>query len=128
MTDVTLTWDGPDEGELADPPATAVRRRVRDLDGHDRTLVTLDRAGGYLAVGGSAEDGLVVHVEVGEGTQLWQALSPDTSSEEPVRVVAGGQPGDYPARVVTTLEVALSAAIAYAASGERASDVQWESS
>jgi hypothetical protein len=128
MNDVTLTWDGPDGGELADPRAVEVRRRIEDPNGHDRTLVTLDREGEYLAVGGSADEGLVVDVEVGQGAELWQALSPSTSSAETVIVVAGGQPGDYPARIVTTLEVALSAAIAYAESGERSSDVRWERS
>lgn len=128
MTDVTLTWDGPDQGELANPPVTEVRRRIDDLNGHDRTLVTLDRGGEYLAIGGSAEHGLVVYIEGGQGTELWQALSPGTSSEETVLVVSGGQPGDYPARIVTTLEVALSAATAYAESGGRSSDVRWESS
>ena len=126
MTDVTLSWDGPGGGELADPPVAEVRRRIEDLNGHDRTLVTLDRGGDYLAVGGSAEQGLVVHIEVGQGTELWQALSPGTPSAETVVVVAGGQPGDYPARMVTTLEVALSAATAYAESGQRSGDVRWE--
>lgn len=71
MTDVTLSWDGPGGGELSDPAVAEVRRRIEDLNGHDRTLVTLDRGGDYLAVGGSAEQGLVVHIEVGQGTELW---------------------------------------------------------
>ncbi len=126
MTDVTLSWDGPGGGGVAGPRAAEVCRRIEDLNGHDRTLVTLARDGEYLAIGGSAEQGLVVYIEVGQGTELWQALSPRTSSEETVIVVAGGQPGDYPARIVTTLEIALAAAIAYAGAGERSSDVRWE--
>jgi hypothetical protein len=128
MKQVTLTWEGPKEGELADPPEEEVQRRIEDVNGHDRTLVTLDREGEYLAVGGSASQGLVVYVDVGESTEFWQALSPSTSSEDPVIVLAGGQPGEYPARIVVTLEVALTVAVAYAASGERASGATWESS
>ena len=88
-TDTTLMWDGPQGGELVAPPLTEVRRRIEDLNGHDRTLVTITRGSDHLVVGGSSAHGLVVYIQVGEGREFWEALSSVTSSDESVTVVAG---------------------------------------
>lgn len=127
MTPVEMTWDGDDGGELTDPTGPDLERAVRDLDGSGRTIVTLQGEAGYLAVGGSATSGLVVYAELADGA-FHSLLSPGTTSTETVVVVAGGQPGDYEARLVTTVDVALRAASRFLESGTLASDLEWEES
>lgn len=127
MTGTSMTWDGDDEGEQLDPTADDLERMIRRLDGERRTLVSLQGDAGYLAVGGSARDGLVVYADLGDG-DFWTARSPDSTSTDPVTVVAGGQPGDYEARLVTTPDVALAAATAFLDDGTLSGQVEWEKS
>ncbi len=118
-----MTWDG-DDGEVVNPPVEELVRRIRALDGQRLTIVTLQSETGYFAVGGSAFDGLVVYADLGDG-DFWSVLSPVTSSTRTVTVVAGGQPGDYEERLVTTAEVAVSAATQFLASGTLSGDAEW---
>lgn len=127
MTGMSMTWDGDDAGEVEDPTPADLEERIRQLDGSGRTIVMLEGEGGYLAVGGSAADGLVVYADLGDG-DFWSARSPGTDSTETVVVVAGGQPGDYEARLVTTPEVAMTAATTFLASGTLSDAIGWEKS
>jgi hypothetical protein len=127
MRPVILDWDGDDGGELRDPTADDLDRTLGRLDGRRCTLLTLQSEAGHLTIGGSAGDGLVVYAEVGDGA-FWTARAPGSASNGTVRVVAGGQPGDYPVRLVTTREVARAAATAFLTSGTLSKQVEWERS
>jgi len=56
--------------------------------------------------------------------RFWQLRSADVS-DELVQMVAGGQPGEYAARFVTSRADAIRAATEFAATGERA-PLGWE--
>ncbi|WP_375504185.1 Imm1 family immunity protein [uncultured Jatrophihabitans sp.] len=118
-----MAWDG-DDGEVVDPSVGELERRIRALDGEHLTIVTLQSETGYFAVGGSAANGLVVFADLGDG-DFWSALSPVTSSTTMVTVVAGGQPGDYEERLMTTVEVAIAAATHFLASQALSPEVEW---
>ena len=125
-TDVTMTWDGDgDSGRSSAPTMTDVTGAIERLDGARWTLVTLHRADGDLVVGGSAARGLVVYADLGPG-RYWTALGTDRAGEDEAEVVAGGQPGGYPGRVVLGLDTALIAATAFLTTGTLTSEVDWE--
>lgn len=124
MTEVTLIWDGDDADERSAPSGEDVREQIARLDGTTHTLVMIERDGETLAVGGS-QAGMIVYAEGADGA-FWQVLSPETSSDDPVVVVAGGQPSEYPAKFVTTVDAAVAAATEFAASGHRSEHVDWE--
>jgi hypothetical protein len=125
MTATILTWDeGFNERELPSPDLDDVRARIAALNGIDRSLVTVYRDDAHLAVGGSANDGLVVYCTF-DNEVFWQIVvdgDPGTS----MTVVAGGQAGLYPATKVVSLGDALTAAVDFLERGERTSRLQWE--
>lgn len=123
MPDATMTWDS-DDGQAVDPSVAELERRIRALDGEHLTIVTLQSETGYFAAGGSAAHGLVIYADLGDG-DFWSALSSVTTSTTMVTVVAGGQPGDYEERTVTTVEVAIAAATHFLASQALSPEVEW---
>jgi hypothetical protein len=125
MIDVVLVWDdGYNQREQDSPTGADIDARVSELDGAIRTLVTIYRGESDLAVGGSAATGLVVY-RTHDGSQFSQLLG-DNDSEEPVRVVAGGQEGIYPARHVVARKAALVAAQEFCDSDTDAPNLRWE--
>jgi immunity protein Imm1 of predicted polymorphic toxin system len=106
----------------------AVNEAVRRLEGAERTLVTLQGPGtSHLAVGGSAATGMVVYATFDNDT-FYQLTNPEAREDEIVEVVAGGQTGDYPARMVVGLSVALQAAEEFAEGGVLSSQLAWVAS
>lgn len=90
---------------------------VRELDGSTRTLVTAyggDRA--HLAVGGDATQGVVAYATI-DNVHFYQLVG-EFRPGVLVRVVAGGQPGDYPGGVVVAAEDAIRAARSFLIDGE----------
>ena len=124
MTELILIWDGEDAGEQAGPDVGDIQRRISGLNGAGRTLVMLERDGATFAVGGS-QRGVIAYLEDTDG-EFWQVLSTGSTSDEVVEVVAGGQPGEYPSRVVTSPDAAMIAASEFARSGGRSDQVGWE--
>jgi hypothetical protein len=106
----------------------AVKEAVRRLEGAERTLVTLQGPGtSHLAVGGSAATGMVVYATFDNDT-FYQLTNPEAREDEIVEVVAGGQTGDYPARMVVGLSVAFQAAEEFAEGGVLSSQLAWVAS
>ncbi|MDQ4504404.1 Imm1 family immunity protein [Sinomonas sp. ASV322] len=125
MTTNILTWDeGYDERELHSPTPDDVTGRIAALDGVDHTLVTVYRNDAHLAVGGSANEGLVVYCTF-DSEVFWQVVV-DGDPGASVTLVAGGQAGAYPATHVTTLGDAITAAVDFLERGERAPGLHWD--
>jgi hypothetical protein len=59
---------------------------------------------------------------------FYQLTNPEAREDEIVEVVAGGQTGDYPARMVVELSVALQAAEEFAEGGVVSSQLAWVAS
>jgi hypothetical protein len=88
-------------------------------------VVTVYRDDSHLAVGGNASDGLVVYCTF-DDRSFWQLLS-DGNKHDSITVVAGGQPGSYPANRLSTLEDAVAAATVFLQRGVRAESLRWAS-
>jgi hypothetical protein len=125
----SLTYDEFEVGEteipLTDTDAVAlVREYITRLDGERRTLVVIFGSGSHLAVGGGGDGGHVVYATFDNST-FHQLVDPSVVDGEPVKVVAGGQPGVYERNRVVTLADALHAAEAFVATGTLAEDLTW---
>jgi hypothetical protein len=93
-------------GLVRTPEWTLVEQALHGLDGHRRTLVTLEVRGRVLMVGGGAERRYVVVAT--EGDQSWSLF---VGARGPmVPMVVGGQLGDYPEGMVVSLEKAKETA------------------
>jgi hypothetical protein len=125
-----LVWDDAEEGdhEVPDPDPDLVRDRVLALDGDRFTLVTVMAGEAHLAVGGDARTGVVAYATFDGETfhQLVRSPTDDgADAGSPVRVVAGGQPGDHPRRAVVEAASAVSAATEFARTGRLADGLDW---
>jgi len=69
--------------------------------------------------------GLIVYI-ADENDNFWQLVNPDAKGLGDIEVVAGGQPGVYPAHHLVDLELAVRAAEEYAMKGHLASELTWE--
>jgi Immunity protein Imm1 len=114
------------EFDAADLTDELVAELVRSLDGSKHTLVTLSPGGeAHMAIGGDAAEGLVVY-ETTDNMTFYNLRTSAARDEGIIALTAGGQPGDYNSDNVVTLEEALTAAIRYAESGERAKSLTWD--
>jgi hypothetical protein len=124
-TTLTHEGEGPDEESLAHPNALeTIRERIEELDGVDRTLVTIGRDEAHLAVGGGAASGFVVYATY-DNDIFHQLADEEASADDSVTIVAGGQAGEYPRQQVVTMDAALRAAETFATAGELAPDLTW---
>lgn len=99
---VTLVWwDSSVEHEKRDASMEDIMSEVGQLNGQDRSLVTLYSGGSHLSVGGDASGGLVLYVALDEAS--FYQLSDGSEQTEPVHVVAGGQAAPYERRLVLGL-------------------------
>lgn len=127
MSDVVLAWDeGHEEREIVQPSSDEVVACIQALDGVSRTLVTVYRGEGHLAVGGAANSGTVVY-GTPDNEVFWQLVGAP-SAQGVVTVMAGGQEGEYEARFLVAIESAVEAAVEFADSGDLAGNQGWEQS
>lgn len=126
MTDILIAWGERDDQLEQEAPTWAdIRAKIAELDGTDRTLVTIYRGDSHLAVGGSAASGLVVYC-THDNEVFWQLLA-ENDLDTPVDVVAGGQVGTYPLRNIVGLNDALIAAKEFSEHGRITPVLRWES-
>lgn len=127
-----IVWDeGLVEREATTSEVDAALRLVDALDGRERTLVTIYRDGGHIAVGGSAVAGLVVYVTF-DGQSFHQLRSGVSSApaddDDEVAVVAGGQAGNYRRRFVLDAGAAKAATSSFILEGGLDPGQVWETS
>lgn len=67
-----MIWEG---AEATDPPDSEIQRAVEQLNGADRSAVTILRDGRALIVGGTAESGLIMVLQDSEEGPFWNAFS-----------------------------------------------------
>jgi len=120
-------WEGPrDTGKAIEKPELAkIENAIRALDGRQKTLVSLESEGpARMDIGGGNGGYYVVSATV-DGQQFSTVTRP-SKGQSTVRIIAGGQPGDYPADLAVDLDTALQAARAFAASGALDGSLRWE--
>lgn len=126
--EVIVVWDeGLAERELTTADTPEVLGLIDALDGGERTLVTVYQGDAHAAAGGSAVSGLVVYVTF-EGTAFHQLKSAVAHSDDEVTVVAGGQAGNFPRRLVVSAAAAKAALRAFVEQQALDPDQQWETS
>jgi hypothetical protein len=123
-----IAWDEFGHGESEEPlvDEDQIRNLITALDGDTRTLVTIYAEEAHLAVGGDAHSNLIVYATFDGET--FQNLVTPTAGNQRVRIVAGAQPGDHPARDLVSVEDALAAAITFAHDGSLSAEANWETS
>jgi len=125
-----LTWDRwqgtRDTGGAVDAPCWHdIESAIRRLDGEVYTMVTISAGEGiYLSIGGGS--GQFVVTGSTDNNQTFFTLVDRAQGDVMQQLVAGGQEGDYPARMCVGLETALRAAKRFAMAGERESSLSWE--
>jgi Immunity protein Imm1 len=98
---------------------------IKSLDGHQKTLVTLETDGEmHMAVGGGGQGKYVVYVTF--DNENFNHLIDPSKSNLNESVVVGGQEGVYPAKFCVDLETSLKSAKAFAELGEMLDSVAWE--
>lgn len=127
MAEAKLSAEGPEgatELELdGDDPSAVLKEWIAKLNGNDRTIVTVHRGRGHLSIGGGGESGLVVYATP-DASAFYQVTHPD-GPQDPVKIVAGGKPGLFPARHVVDADEALKAAESFAKDGELCEELAW---
>ncbi len=122
-----VVWDDDlVEHELDGASVADVLDRVRELNGHTRSVVTVFVGDAHLAAGGSSSDGIVLYVSL-DGSSFDQ-LTRGTCDGEPIHVVAGGQAAAYESRFVVDLALAGRAVQEFMNDGGLAPDLDWERS
>ena len=101
-----------------------IETAIRELDGHRRTLVTLETDGEtHMSIGGGAGKYLVY---VTFDNENFSYLINPTKSGNAETLVVGGQEGIYPEKWCVDLTIALKAAKSFAALGSIDKSVIWE--
>jgi hypothetical protein len=97
---------------------------IKELDGHHKTLVTLEADGEtHMAVGGGA-DRYVVYLTLDNETFHYLVDRSKPDSDE--RLVVGGQEGMYPAKWCVDIDVVLKAAKTFSELGIMEKSLAWE--
>ncbi len=101
-----------------------IEAAIRKLDGHRRTLVTLEAEGEmHMAIGGGTGKYLVY---VTFDNENFNYLVNPTKSDNAETLVVGGQEGIYPAKWFVDLTTTLRAAKSFAEFGTIEKSVVWE--
>lgn len=122
-------WVGnKDEGHLIENPTwEQIEAAICELDGQTRTLVTLGAdEETYMTVGGGEGGKYIVSVTF-DNIEFYSSVDRSLGLQVETLVV-GGQLGDYPAKALADLQIALLAAKTFASSGKLEESVTWEDS
>lgn len=122
-------WEGAFNkgGEFETPTWEVIATYIRALDGNRSTLLLLIGDGAaHMAVGGGRLAQYIVYATF-DGVDFAQLHSQRQfqNAADPTRLNVGGQEGDYPAKVVVSLEEALQAAYAFSLDGTLHEAFQW---
>ena len=122
----TLTTD---TRTLQNPTWADVEAAIRQLDAKTQTLVILaprlpdDTSESHMAIGGGRGDLCVVYVTE-DNLRFWNLEDP-TKPDGSVRMVVGGQEGEYRPAQCVSRSWALKAAQTYFETGTRPDDLPW---
>ncbi len=102
-----------------------IEKAISQLDGHRKTLVTLEADGEtHMAIGGG-KDKYVVYLTF-DNEQFYYIVELSKSEAEE-NLTVGGQKGFYPTKLCIDINTALKAAKTFAEIGAMEKSVIWES-
>jgi Immunity protein Imm1 len=122
-----------DTETMENPSWPDVERAILALDARSTTLVMLappspkglPTGEHHMAVGGGSGDRLIVYT-TDDNFHFWNLVDPKKRGDRrPVRMVVGGQEGDYREEQFVSRDHALRAARCYVTDGRRAPDLEW---
>lgn len=119
-------WEGNQNQNLLEPVQdwAEIETAIKELDGHHKTLVTLEADGEtHMAVGGGT-DKYVVYLTFDNET--FHYLVDPSKSDTDETLTVGGQEGVYPAKLCVGIDAALKAAKTFAELGTMDKSVIWE--
>jgi Immunity protein Imm1 len=119
-------WEGDRNNGLVQEAKdwTEVETAIRDLDGHHRTLVTLETEGeAHMSIGGGGGKYFVYLTFDNENFNYLVNLS---NSDRHETLVIGGQEGIYPAKSCVDITTTLKAAKIFAELGTMERSISWE--
>jgi ubiquinone/menaquinone biosynthesis C-methylase UbiE len=104
----------------------AISDLVDGLNQSTSSLVVIEPPTGesVLLVGGGLGRFIVTYVESDQRSAVAVDLSAEPDVE--IRVVAGGQPGNFPARWVVSRTTAIQAATTFSQTGSLTAELMWE--
>jgi hypothetical protein len=107
---------------ISNPSLEGIEEAIGKLDGDRTTLVMLATGSqAHMAIGGG-KDAYIVYVTF--NNQTFYSLSIPAGDDQ-IKLVVGGQEGEYPASLCVSLEKALAAARTFATSGELDRSLSW---
>ena len=124
-----------DTGTVANPTWGDVERAIGALDARAQTLVILSpvppkgapEGDHHMAIGGG-EDGRFIVYTTKDNQHFWNLMDPmKRGVDRKVRMLIGGQEGEYREGQFVSRELALRAARRYVEDGSRAPDLTWAS-
>lgn len=119
-------WQGNQNKVLLEPVQSwaEIETAIKELDGHRKTLVTLEANGEtHMAVGGGTEQ-YVVYVTFDNET--FHYLVDPSKSDTDESLTVGGQEGVYSAKLCVDLDATLKAAKTFAELGTMEKSVIWK--
>ncbi len=122
----TEDWQGnQNHGSIEDVSSwREIETAIKELDGHRKTLVTLETDGEtHMALGGGGGKYLVY---VTFDNEKFSYLINSTKSDRSETLVVGGQEGIYPGKWCVDLTLALKVAKSFSEFGEIDKSVVWE--
>jgi hypothetical protein len=103
---------------------TEIETAIRELDGHQRTLVTLETEGeAHMSIGGG-NDRYFIYLTF--DNENFNYLVNQSNSDKTEILVIGGQSGIYPAKSCVDLTTTIKAAKVFAELGTMERSVSWE--
>lgn len=121
-------WDGVRDARrtIEDPTLAGIEAAIQALDQKRHTLIRLILAdGAYMAIGGGRGDYVVYVTSRDQRSVTLNTERFTFRSDPPVRIVVGGQEGEYESRYVATLGEVISAALGFAFVGGLESRHSW---
>lgn len=113
------------QGELNQAHEWAeIENAIKELDGHRKTLVTLETDNEtHMSIGGGA-DKFIVYVTF--DNEIFYHLINSSQSDSDAKLVIGGQESIYPAKLCVDLNTTIKAAKTFAECGAMEKSVFWE--
>jgi hypothetical protein len=119
-------WEGNDriDNELVQPSWGDIESAIKRMDGRIyQGIILIDEGGSQLGVGGGANGKYIVYVTLSdEKTFTLQSNAPSTAR---VKLLIGGQEGEYPGHVIVDLHAVLKAVEVFAKHGRLSKDLSW---
>ena len=121
-------WDGNKRGDIATDRTSLsqLEEDIKMLDGKRCSTLIVEGDNTSLTIGGGNDKRYTAVFTVGVDEEFYNLINEKGDEEAFVKIIAGGQAGDYPTKLCVSLDAALEATREYAETGKRSSNLLWE--